>query len=181
MTATRWPQVVDALYDRLLATGQFRAAGADGPEDLPLLLDGPEIELTGDTTDTLLVIGATLDVDGEDHGTSGQSVATLGTVNRSRDDAGAVICQAISQYGAMDLAGWTGDSRMRTLRTSAFAIVDAADAWLRANPDLGLTMPAGVPRMVARIGDRIVPRQYQTTSGGAVCSVEFTVTYSTRV
>ena len=76
--------------------GQFRAAGADGPETCPAA-GRPEIELTGDTTDTLLVIGATLDVDGEGSRTSGQSVATLGTVNRSRDDAGAVICQAISQ------------------------------------------------------------------------------------
>lgn len=182
-TATRWAQVVDAILDGLFAGGGFRAPGADGTEDLPLLLDGPELELTGDGGGTYLVIGGTLDVDGEDHGTAGQAVATLGTANRSRQDTGAVICQAVAQYGAVELAGWTvtGDSQLRVLRGDAFALVDAVDTWLRANPDLGLISPAGVPRMVAGIGDRIVPRQYQTQDGGAVVSVEFTVTYTTRV
>ena len=180
MTATRWPQVVDALYDRLLATGGFRAAGGDDPESSAvLLLDGPELELTGDLGRRVLILGGTLDVDGEDHGGSGQSVATL-SGEQQRDDAGLVVCQVVTQVGILELAdGSTAtEGTLRALRAEAFAVLDQVDALLMADRQLG--MP-NMRLMVARIGNRIVPRQDQTVTGGGVVSVEFTVSYTTRV
>jgi hypothetical protein len=99
---------------------------------------------------------------------------------QQRDDAGLVVCQVVTQVGILELAdGSTAtEGTLRALRAEAFAVLDQVDALLMADRQLG--MP-NMRLMVARIGNRIVPRQYQTVTGGGVVSVEFTVSYTTRV
>ncbi len=176
MTATRWDQMVDALVTGVRALPGTRAPGDDDASDAVLVLDGPEVWLTGDMAQRVLVIGWTLD-DDRDNGEAGQTVATLGKV--TRDEVGIVMCQAIAQAGALELPepGYT-DPRMtaKALRDLAFGVMRLVADMIRADPTLGVA----APRMFVEIGDRMTPRQYLTDTG-AVCSVEFQVRYSTRI
>lgn len=179
MTATRWPDVVDALVTATRVLPGYRAAADDAPSSDVLVLDGPEVWLTGDDAPRLLVIGWTLD-DDRDQGDAGQAVATLGKT--SRDETGVVLCQALAQTGSLELpdpnAG-PGSDRLtaKVLRDRAFAVfADVADL-VRADPTLGIV----APRMFAQVGARMTPRQFLTESGGAVVSVEFEIAYDTRI
>lgn len=173
---TRWHEVVDALVTQARALPGSRAAGDDLDPDGLLVLDGPEVWLTGDTATRILVVGWTLD-DDRDNGEASQVVATLGRAKR--DETGFVICQAIAQTGSLELpdASYT-EPRMtaKALRDLAFGVFATVADLLRADPSLGLA----TARMFADIGERLTPRQYLTDTG-AVCSVEFQVRYDTRI
>lgn len=183
MTTTRWAEVVDTLVDACRALPGWWGPGEDAPAGgLPgldgpvLVLDGPEVWLTGELAPRLLLVGMTLD-DDLDQGNSGQAMATLG--HHQRDETGQVRCQAITQTGALELPepGWSGPRvTARDLRASAFAVMAAVEDLLRADVTLGITSR----RMVAQIGSRVVPRQWWTETG-AICAVEFDVVYETRI
>lgn len=173
---TRWHEVVDALVTQARALPGSRAAGDDvDPDDL-LVLDGPEVWLTGDTARRILVVGWTLD-DDRDNGEASQVVGPLGRTKR--DETGFVLCQAVAQAGALELPvpGYA-DPRMtaKALRDLAFGVFATVADMIRADPTLGIA----APRMFAEIGERLTPRQY-LTEAGAVCSVEFQVRYDTRI
>lgn len=178
MAVTRWPDVVNALIDRMRATAGYRTPAADGVDlSKVLVLDGPEVEMTGDIdADRFLIVGGT--IEDEQEGLSGQSFATIGA--RARDEEGDVICNAVAQLGGVELPDSgiaVPRDTVRSLRTAAFGILADVENELRVNPDLGFV---GVPRMLAQIGDRMTPRQY-LTDGGAVCSLVFAVHYTTRI
>lgn len=179
MTATRWPDVVDALVDLMRAQPGYRAPGVESLDAAGVLvLDGPEVELTEDASFVVLIIGGTVDVsDVDDIGESGQAIVTIGGLQR--DDSGEVVCQVISQVGSLELdePGWTADrSTARTVRRAAFDVVDTVDSAIKADPTLGLPMPT----QVNLASSRLEPRQYQSEAG-AVCAVTFRVAFKTRV
>lgn len=179
--ASRWPAVVDALVDLLHARPGYRAAGEDDadPDDV-LVLDGPELELTADLADRCILIGSTLDVDGDDQGEASQTLATV-SAGQNFDEAGSVVCQALAQTGRLELAhpGVLAADRttMRWLRARAFAIFDDVVEVTKLTPGLGID----APRMHVQRRGRVIPRQYQTELGGAVVTVEFTIMFDTRL
>ncbi len=178
MTATQWPAVVDALVELARALPGHRGPADNSDEDLVLVLDGPEFELTGDLAPTFLIVGGALDVDGEGHGESGQAVATLG--RHDRDDSGEVRCQVVAQTGGLVLPSdvvTVGRETVKALRDRARAVLDGLDAAVRTDVTLGIT----ARRMVAEIGPRITFRQYQVDGGGAVVSIEFVVAFKSRI
>ena len=126
MTASRWNQVVDALYDKAVALPGYRSITEPSFNETDVVvLDGPEYQLTGDTSDRFLLIGSALDADGEPQGRAGQSLATLGP-GQSRDDRGSVICQVLVQVGSAELSlpGYTAQrATFRVLRTAAFWVL----------------------------------------------------------
>ena len=179
MTATRWPDIVEALVDAMRARPGYRAPGADSHDGAGVVvLDGPEVELTEAGTPVALIVGGTIESrDIDDLGEAGQVVVTVGGLQR--DDSGDIVCQVIAQAGRLELdePGWTEPrSTIRTVRRAAFAVVDDVDAVLKADPTLGLPMPT----QVNLAATRMQPRQWQTESG-FVCSVKFRVSFVTRV
>lgn len=179
MTASRWPQVVDALVDTMRALPGYRTPATEADPDSVLVLDGLEIDLTADGAPVALVIGGRTDTsDTADIGLAGQSLATLGP-GQTRDDDGMIVCQVVVQAGALELLdpGVTvARNTLRLMRSLAFSVLDEVDTALRAAPTLGIT----APRMLARIGDRIEPQQFQTVAGPVIL-LTFRVTYSTRI
>ena len=92
-----------------------------------------------------------------------------------------ICCGHLAVWRYDLLVDW--DSRMRDLcASSAFAITDAAGRGGPAGEPLtwAPTMPAGVPRMVARMVTASFRASTRPHLAGP-CSVESTVTYSTRV
>lgn len=182
--ASRWPDVADAVLDLLYARAGYRAAGTedDGTDEV-LVMDGPELELTADYVGRVLLIGTTLDVDGDDQGQSEQSYASIAPAGRSREETGQIRCQVIAQTGALELADPAAPlferTTLRWLRRQAFDVLDDVAAALAADTTLGL----GPPLMSVQLSPRrlLVPRQYQTDRGGAVVTVEFAVQYTTRL
>lgn len=179
MTTTRWPTVLYALLDTLRAQPGYRSPGADVPESLVLVLDGPEWEMTADTGDLYLVVGGSID----DESTSGDARQKWGPIGgRPRDDEGTVLCQAVAQLGGLSLpdaslAGSVPQDTWRSLTASAFAMIATVENILRADPALGIT---GVQRMVAELGSVDAPHRYFTDTG-AVVSILFGVDYKTRI
>lgn len=179
MATSVWAQVVDALVDLMRAQAGYRAPGADADEALVLVCDGPEVAMTGDGADRLLVIGGSIEPDDEP-GISGQSSATA-TGARSRDEIGAITCNAISQTGGLELPDASRvvpPPTVRSLRADAFGVLAAVETVLRANPTLGFT---NLAHMRAEIGSRMVVQQYLTDDGGAVCSVVFSIDFAARI
>jgi hypothetical protein len=179
--ASRWPAVVKALVDLLYARPGYRAAGDDaGNQDDVLVLDGPEVELTADLADRFILIGSTLDVDGDDQGETSQTLATV-SAGQNFDETGTVVCQAVAQTGSLELAHpgvLTADrTTMRWLTARAFAIFDDVIDITKATPGLGID----APRIHVQRRGRVIPRRYQTDTGGAVVTVEFTIGYDTRL
>lgn len=179
MATSVWASTVDALVDLMRAQTGFRAPGADADEALVLVCDGPEIAMTGDGADRLLVIGGSIEPDDEP-GIAGQSRATA-TGARSRDENGAITCSAIAQTGGLELPDASRvvpPPTVRSLRADAFAVLATVETVLRANPTLGFT---SLQHMDVQIGSRMAVQQYLTDDGGAVCSVVFSIDYSARI
>lgn len=180
MATSVWAEVVDALVDLMRAQPGCRAPGADADEDLVLVLDGPEVWMTGDGAPLVLTIGGSSGEQDDEPGVAGQSRATA-TGARSRDEGGAITCNAVAQTGGIMLPDATlavAPPTIRSLRSSAFGVLATVEAVLRANPTLGFTSLA---HMDAQVGSRMVVQQYLTDDGGAVCSVVFSVDYSARI
>lgn len=171
MRSSMWPDVVAALVDSLRAKTGYRTPGDDADPEAVLVLDGPEVGLTGDEAARYVVVGGTFEGDA-DHGDSGQSIAVLGSYER--DEEGMVICQVVARNGGIDVPG-TVDT-IRTLRAAAFGVLADVELLLRDSPTLGLT----AKRMVVQV-DRVTPRQFETEDGGAVVAIEFVVQYQARI
>ena len=134
--------------------------------------------MAGDPGPAFLVIGGSIEDDAT--GDSGQVYATIG--NRTRDENGSVMCNAVAQLGGVnltdpDLISNVPQDTWKTLRATTFAIMASLEGAIRTDPTLGIS---NVPRMEITMGTRIVPRQY-LTEHGAVVSVTFAVDYVTRI
>jgi len=180
MPGTRWWTVKNRLVDRMRATTGFRSPGEDGDEDLALLYDGREWQMTGDYSPAYLVIGGSIERD--DDGTLGQDWGPIG--GRARDEGGRIVCNAIAERGDIvfddeGLATNVPQDTWRTLGATCEAIVNALEANIRSDPALGFTSADGFPYLTTQI-DGVEPRSYFTPTG-AVVSAVVVVTYSTRI
>lgn len=185
MSATLWPQVVDALVDKMRAQPGYRSPYEDESygEAGVLVVDGPEALLTADGAGVYLIVGGKFDSGpGDDIGEAGQRFGPMDRATQPRDDVGEIVCQAVAQSAALEFPdpGMPTVQRdtMRHLRAEAFAVVDAVDAALRLDVTLGFT----TRRFVAKLAEtRLQPSQFQTENGGAVCAVTFRVSYTARI
>ena len=163
MATTLWGEVVDALVATMRATSGYRSPTSTSSGIT--VYDGPEVLLSGEPAGSFLVIGSTKEVSGADYaGRSGQTSATFG--NRSRDEAGTIVCQAVAQSGDVDV---------KAVRDAALAVMGDVEDALRA--DNGQGVNTGYYCLVEQ-GDATIS-QYVT--GGAVCEIEFMVTYKARI
>jgi hypothetical protein len=175
MATTQWGAVVDALVSTMRAATGYRSpySGSSGNT----VYDGPEYALTDEHADsgTFLVIGWAGDPDSpEDSGQSRQTTGPLAAAaGRPRDEEGVVNCKAVSQVGDANLS----ERSVKDVRDAALAVISDVEASLRTDPTLGL-VPT-LSRLVAEMGGTFTPRQYM--SAGAVCEIEFQVTYRARI
>jgi hypothetical protein len=139
------------------------------------VFDGPEYGITEERSQTFLVIGWAGDPDSpEDSGQSRQTTGPLAAnAGRPRDEEGVINCRAVSQAGDSSLR----ERSMKTVRDDALAAIADVEASLRTDPTLGL-VPT-LSRMVAEMGGTFTPRQYM--NAGAVCEIDFQVTYRARI
>lgn len=178
MAATAWPAVMNALVTLARGMSGYQAPTAAG--SLIPVYDSVEVGLTNDIPSTLLVIGWIGDPDDAptDPGQSTQGIATLGT-SHHRTETGTVACMAIARTGDALLGTSVTDAgSIGAARAQAFAVIDALDVALRANPSLGL-VGATHSAVVAYI-DAITSVQTWLNEG-CVVRIEFTVTFTARI
>jgi hypothetical protein len=173
MATTQWAAVVDALVAAMRATTGYRSPYSGNSGNT--VFDGPEYGLTEEHSETFLVIGWAGDPDSpEDSGQSRQTTGPLAAnAGRPRDEEGVVNCRAVSQVGDASLT----DRSVKDVRDAALAVIADVEASLRTDPTLGL-VPT-LSRMVAEMGGTFTPRQYM--NAGAVCEIDFQVTYRARI
>jgi hypothetical protein len=173
MATTQWAAVVDALVAAMRATTGYRSPYSGNSGNT--VFDGPEYGLTEEHSETFLVIGWAGDPDSpEDSGQSRQTTGPLAAnAGRPRDEEGVVNCRAVSQVGDASLT----DRSVKDVRDAALAVIADVEASLRSDPTLGL-VPT-LSRMVAEMGGTFTPRQYM--NAGAVCEIDFQVTYRARI
>ena len=95
-----------------------------------------------------------------------QSWAGLGA--NARDEEGTVVCLALS---------WNGDADMSEARAAVKAITDGVEAHLRADPNLGATVPG---LLWTGYGTRWRLEQIPATDGAAVFFV-FDIQFKARI
>jgi len=84
----------------------------------------------------------------------------------ARDEEGEVNCFALS---------WNGDGNQKAARDAAFAICEAVATVCRNDPSLG------IPTLLwTSFGSRSTPLQNQDSTG-ALCAVEFQVSFRARI
>jgi hypothetical protein len=173
MATTQWAAVVDALVAAMRATTGYRSPFSGNSGNT--VFDGPEYGITEERSQTFLVIGWAGDPDSpEDSGQSRQTTGPLAAnAGRPRDEEGVINCRAVSQAGDSSLR----ERSMKTVRDDALAAIADVEASLRTDPTLGL-VPT-LSRMVAEMGGTFTPRQYM--NAGAVCEIDFQVTYRARI
>jgi hypothetical protein len=173
MATTQWAAVVDALVGAMRATTGYRSPYSGNSGNT--VFDGPEYGLTEEHSETYLVIGWAGDPDSpEDSGQSRQTTGPLAAnAGRPRDEEGVVNCRAVSQVGDSSLT----DRSVKDVRDAALAVIADVEAVAAVGPD-----PRLVPtlsRLVAEMGGTFTPRQYM--NAGAVCEIDFQVTYRARI
>jgi hypothetical protein len=172
MATTQWAAVVDALVAAMRATTGYRSPYSGNSGNT--VFDGPEYGLTEEHSETFLVIGWAGDPDSpEDSGQSQQTTAALDRTARPREERGTVNCRAVSQVGDASLS----DRSVKDVRDAALAVIADVEASLRTDPTLGLVPPLAL--LVAEMGGTFTPRQYM--NAGAVCEIDFQVTYRARI
>jgi hypothetical protein len=146
--ATQWP-VVHARLVALLPT----LAGWESVR----VFDGPPV--TGETPDAYVTVGYAL---GED---------TAGTFSHERagngfqvEETGEVRCELVAVTGATDLA---------SVRTRAFALIDAFEETIRADQRLGVLTAGSTSSLVVDV----LPAQ---TTAGAQQRLPFSLNYFVR-
>lgn len=151
MTASRIDAGIVALVAACAADSTLTGLGTVVSDGLPV---------TNDRLDNLLVIGGTYPDDGVSVVAEGQQEwRSDGGTSAARDESVDVRCFALVETGDVDVA---------TTRASAFSIVAAVEALLRANYSLGLSSVMSV---------EVVNVAYQLTQGsdGTRVVVPFTV------
>jgi hypothetical protein len=149
---------IPALIDALVAQANTSLA------DNILVLDG--FGVTADPAEQYLFIGVD-DVDSMDQAFSASAAQEWAHANyTARDEEGYVVCAA---------GAWNGDGDQKAARDDAFAIVNAMETALRANPSLGVST-----LLWTSVGTRIALSQNQSESGASAVVV-FNVTYRARI
>lgn len=152
MAVSAWPAVVDALIAKATAAlPGVRVFDAFGDSD--------------DPGDFLMVGSNNADESGDVN--AGEFPQDWANANHTaRDEDGVVNCFALS---------WNGDGNQKAARDSVFATCEAVAALCRADPSLG------VPQLLwSSFGTRGTPSQGVDTQG-ALCAVEFQVSYKARI
>ena len=170
MAGTRWPEVVAALLTTMRARAGYRDpnnAAASGT--LIPVYRSTAVGLTADNVDTYLVIAWSGDPDNpQPSGRVRQTIATGGKV--TRDDVGTIECLAVSQNGSYD------EVDIVAAEVAAFAVLADVEAAIRSDPTLGLTPN---PRLFIQMEEAAAIRS--DLNEGAVCKIDFTITYSARI
>lgn len=126
------------------------------------------IDITEDTSDFLMFGVDDPTSQSPAIGSWSQEMATMAT-SRPRDETGTINCAAASANGDPD--------GLQTALEAAHGYVAAVEAFLRADPSLGL---GGVPVAVVQIGGSGTPFLSQDEYGASAVVV-FTVTYKIRI
>jgi hypothetical protein len=155
VTTSRVPALIDYLVNA------FTAASTLGAATPPVLVfDGPPT--TGDPAPLALHVGMD-DLFSDQAPTSATSEQIRQGLAQKRQETATIHCAAVA---------WAGTDDMRTVRTSAFAILAAAEDLIRTNPDgFGGNAGAALP------GVSGVVLQQNNTAQGAVAQVTFTITF----
>lgn len=150
MVATAWFDVAKAVTTGMRARAGYQAPTASGT-GIPVY-HSVESQLSNDIPPKILVIGWMGDADTVplSPGSGDQQWATIGT-NHSRNSTGIVRCAAFVSYGDAVLSTAVTDAgTIPAALDEAAGILNDLDAFLRADPSLGLTA-SGYPTMVAEV------------------------------
>lgn len=167
MTTARLPAVLDALV--ALARAEPGHRDPESATSGVPVFDGPQYGITSDRLTTWLAIGWSGDPDSpEDAAEAGQTIGTIGSAARTRDELGEIRCRAVSQ---------TGDrAAPKATRDAVFAEMAVMETICRTNPTLGLD-PSWMRR--ATIANRYSIRQ--ENKAGPVCTLDFVIEFRTRI
>jgi hypothetical protein len=149
--AAQWPLVAERLV-ALLPT----LPGWSGVE----VFDGPPV--TGETPAQYATVGYVSD----EH--AGTYNTTLGPNGQQTVETGQVISQLVCATGDSD----EGDVEVSSMRSQAFALMDALDAEIRRDRRLGVLSQEGTTDLAVDVLS-VSNRQ------GTACSLVFTLTYFT--
>jgi hypothetical protein len=166
-----------ALVDAMRAVPGYR-----GPDEAIsgeiTVYDGPEVDIPEEHPRRYLVIGHSGDDQPESPGGAGQSIIALAAGTRPSEENGTLRCLAVCQSGEASLSADT----VRTVRGEAYALLAAVDAVCRGaspGPTLGINPAAGNGQLLwALVTDH---RVNQLIADGAVCWIDFTITYKARI
>lgn len=170
-TSSALHDVITAIVGGLRAAAGFRSPW--GQVDGTTVYDSTEALLTNEAEDSFLIVGWTGDRALGEAADAPQDVATMGTLRHRDEDPGTVRCLLVVQTGDHEV----DQGQVPALRGQAFALLDAIDAWLRANGALGLVPP--YRDLYARLGSVQALRPY--AAQGLVVEVEFTIIYRARI
>jgi len=151
--ASQWPVIVDRLLVLLPSL-----PGWSGVE----VFDGPPV--TSDTPADFCTVGFVDSLDGVGDSNAGEYTKRDAVVDSMLDDLGSVRCQ---------LTCVSGDVSQADVRARAFALADALEASLRADPRLGV-LPI---TSTTELGVQVLSIQ---NSAGAAQSLILVLTYFSR-
>lgn len=143
-----WPLVVDRLVAHLPTLPGWSGV---------TVYDGEPV--TGDTPTDFVTVGF---VPGEDFAGSFEQDRT--SAAWSVEESGSVRCRLASQTGDVDLA---------TRRARVFELADAVEAWVVADPTLGVLSPSSAASLAVDV------EPVQNSAGSAVALI-LTVSYIAR-
>ena len=169
MAASQWGVVALAATTLMRATTGYRSPdGFGGGGGIPVYF-GPEPGITGDRVFSYLIIGWSGDPDNPQP--AGDVTQDPGPISpqRARDERGDIRCRAVIQNGETSVAAF------EAAVTAAYQIVADVESLTRTNPTLGLPQPTMKWAFVTAGGPLL------EFNGGAVASVDFTVTYEARL
>lgn len=173
------PTVLDAVVAGLRAysTGDVTFRSPVSSASGVTVYDGPEWRLPATDPDGFLVIGyGGEDLDdraddgeqGADVVTGDQQVRAIATSSPKQQADDQIECVAFWRSGSVDTS---------QARAQAWAIVDAVDTFLRADPKVGVTASAAGQVMWVQLTSRSMS---QWLNSGSRCAVRFTLTAHTR-
>lgn len=173
MAAGAWPSVVAGLIDGMRAKPGYRHPYSSST-GVPVY-DGIEIGVSEDDVTTYILIGIP-SMDGAGNVTAelaGSAEQTPGPFSptRPRDEKGEVRCLAVYQTGDAP-GGSTTDMTARTVRNAAFAALATVEALCREDVNISASCQwAFVTSYEVR----------QWLDDGAICEIEFVVSYYARI
>jgi hypothetical protein len=151
MAITAFPLLIDAIVAALRAAPSLSTA---------TIYDGIEID-SSDPTNWISI--------GHDGSEDGEVVAA-----NLRNEYKQLGAKSMFEDGSINctLSSWTGDTKLSTCRTSAYALLSAVDTVIRTDPSFG-----GV---VLYSGLESHTPTYVQTSQGAGVQINFTIYYKAR-
>ena len=181
--ASAWPLVVTALVAKMRARPGY-CSPTSAASGIPVY-HSVEVGLSSHSpTGPILVIGWIGDPDTmpTEPGTSGQSIATLGTQHH-RAEEGTIACAVIAKTGDAEPGGDTAveAGTVGSAMNAVFAVADDLDAVLRADPSLGIVGPTypDVQALVAYIDG--LPAVQPWLNEGIVWRLELSVRFTARI